>query len=134
MIERQRRVNRRRAAVRSDERFPPLGADHRPLDGGQLSQHVGDLRALIERLAAVDVALGGDQDARLDLPESIEHPLDAEVRRARRPDRADRRRAEHRDDRLGNVREVRGHAIAGLDTRRPQRRREGRDLGAKLPP
>ena len=39
--------------------------------------------------------------------------LHAEIRRARRPDRADRRGAEHGDDRLRHVRHVAGDAIAG---------------------
>ena len=45
-------------------------------------------------LAAVRVAVGGDEHLRLDLAEPIEHALHAEVRRAGRPDRADRRSAQ----------------------------------------
>ena len=97
-------------------------------------QDIGDPGALVERLAAVDVALGGDEDPRLDLAEAIEHPLDAEVGRAGRPHRTHRRRAQHRDDRLGHVGKIGGHAIAGADARRAERRGERRGLVAQLAP
>ena len=48
-----------------------------------------DLRHLVEdrdRLAVVPVAVDGEEHARLDLAEAVEHALHAEVRRARRPD------------------------------------------------
>ena len=117
---RRRRGSRRSAGCRDTERRPSA----RP------SAALGTISASraeqVVPLAAVEVAVGGDQHARLDLAEAIEHALHAEVRRARRPDRADRRRAERRDDRLGHVRQVPGDAIAGLDARAPQRRREPR--------
>ena len=61
-------------------------------------------------------------------------PPDAEVGRARRPDRADGRRREHRDDRLGDVRQEAGHAVAGHDARGAQRRGHGRHLVVQLAP
>ena len=67
------------------------------------------------RLAGVAVAVGGDQHLRLDLAEAVEHALDAEIRRARRPDRAEARGGEHRDDRLRHVRQVAGDPVAGAD-------------------
>ena len=70
-------------------------------------QFVLQVRDLVDdrkRLAVVPVAVHREEHARLDLPEAIEHTLHAEIRRARRPDRALARRPQHRDDRLGHVR------------------------------
>ena len=81
------------------------GIDDHPLDARQPG---GDLprpcRRTAMRLAVVPVPVDGEEHARLDLAEAIEHALHAEIRRARRPHRAQARRAEHRDDRLGHVR------------------------------
>src|SRR5258708_22643839 len=71
MVEREAQVRRRRAAMRTDERFPSRRADDGPFDGRKLLQHVGNLRALIKCLATVDVAVRYAQDARLDLAEAI---------------------------------------------------------------
>ena len=59
--------------------------------------------ANVEPFAAVVVAVAGDQHLGFDLPEPVERSLDAEVRRAGRPDGADARRCQHRDNRLGDV-------------------------------
>ena len=75
-----------------------------------------EARQHVVTFAAVEIAVGGNQDAWLDLTEPIEHALHAEVRRARRPDRADRGRAERRDDRLGQVRHVSGDPVARADS------------------
>ena len=70
------------------------------------------------RLAAVAVAVDGEQHLRLDLAEAVEHALHAEIGRAGRPDRAEAGGREHRDDRLRHVRHEAGDAVAG---RRPAR-------------
>ena len=59
----------------------------RSTDGSRatISRHLVEDR---NRLAVVPVAVDGEQHARLDLSEAVEHALHAEVRRARRPDRA----------------------------------------------
>ena len=51
----------------------------------------------VDRLAVVEVAVGGEQHLGLDLAEAVEHALHAEIGRARRPDRAEARRRQHRD-------------------------------------
>ena len=89
--------------------------DDDPLDRRQPGD---DLRHLVENrsdLAVVTIRVDGEQDARLDLSQAIEHAVHAEVGRARGPDRAQRRCAEHRDDRLGHVGHVGSDAIAGDD-------------------
>ena len=80
----------------------------------------------IEPLAAVRVAVDGEQDRRRDLAEPIEDALHAEIRRTRRPDGADRRSAERRNDRLGRVRHDAGDAVAWPDTRRAATRAAAR--------
>ena len=74
----------------------------------------------VEVLAAVAVALGGDQDLRLDLLEPVHHGRRAELRCAARPDRADARTREKRHHRLRHVRHVGRHAVAALHPEPPQ--------------
>ena len=85
-------------------------------------------------LAAVAVAVGGEQHLGLDLAEAVEHAAHAEVGRARGPDRAERRRGEHRDDRLGAVRQDAGDAIAGAHAHRAQLRGERARPARAAPP
>ena len=75
-------------------------------------------------LAVVVVAVDREQHARLDLAEAVDHALHAEVRRARGEDRAARRRAQHRDDRLRHVRHVGRDAVACARCRAPRAPRE----------
>ena len=70
------------------------GTTTTPTEAGQLRAISASRGEAVVRLAGVVVAVGGDEHRRLDLAEAIEHALDAEVRRARRPHRADRRGAE----------------------------------------
>ena len=87
-------------STRRDRRMCRRAARRPSLDGRAAARAISATRAqAVVRLAGVDVAVGGDEHPRLDLAEPIEHALDAEVRRARRPDGADGRRAERRDDR-----------------------------------
>ena len=74
-----------------------------------------DALAAVEVLAAVAVAVGREQHLRLDLGEAVDHGRDAELRRAARPDRADARRGQQRDDGLRRVRQVGHHAVAAPD-------------------
>jgi len=80
MVERQRREGERRAAMRPDERLPFLVPHDHPLQRRQPRHHVAHLRAQVEPLAAIPVAVGGDEHTRLDLTEPIEHALHAEIR------------------------------------------------------
>ena len=93
-----------------DGRYP-LGDRSEPGDG-------------IEPLAAVEVAVGAEQHLRLDLTEAVHNPLHAEIGRGGRPDRADARGGEHRDDRLRHVGQVAGDGVALRHPRRSQRLRE----------
>jgi hypothetical protein len=96
-----------------------LGPRRRPLDGGvrvevrdddgvrQRRQRVPDragLVAAIDCRGPVSVPVDREQDLRLDLAEPIHDRTDAELGRARRPDGAEARRREERDDRLRDVR------------------------------
>ena len=76
-----------------------IGHHDDALDGRQFRQHLAHRCQRIERLARVEVAIGGEQHLGRDLPEAIEHAVDAEVRRARRPDGAEARGGQHRDRR-----------------------------------
>ena len=91
---------------------------HRRQLGDDLCELVGD----VDGLAVVVVAVAGDQHLRLDLAEAVEHALHAEVGRAGRPHRADRRRRQHADDALGHVGQDGGDPVAGADARLAQRR------------
>ena len=73
-----------------------------------------------KRLAAVRVAVDGEEDLGLDLGEAVDDRAGAEVGRAGRPDRADRRGGEEADERFGAVREVGGDAVAALDSQGAQ--------------
>ncbi len=88
----------------------------------------------VEPLAAVAVAVGGEQHDRLDLAEPVEHPSRTEVGRGRRVHRADRGGTEHDDHRLERVRQPGDDAIAGLHAEIAQRRRHRRGIGAQLVP
>ncbi len=77
----------------------------------QLGQH----RQPVERLAAVLVAVDGEQQGGLDLREAVGDAAGAEVGRGARPDRADRGAGEQRRDRLRHVRDVGDDAVAGAD-------------------
>ena len=73
----------------------------------QRARRSDEPRQHVVALAAIEIAVSGDQHARLDLAEAIEDALHAEIGRTRRPDRADRRGAERGDDRFRQVRHVR---------------------------
>ena len=98
---------------------------------GERRQPVRDRGRLLEaviRSAVVGVAVGSQQDRGIDLPETIHHCLDAEVRRACAPDRAEAGGAKHRDDRLRHVGQVSGYPIPGTDAGRSERLPDPGDL------
>jgi hypothetical protein len=86
------------------------------------------------RLAAVVVAVDGDQHLGLDLAEAVEHALHAEIGRARAPHRAQARGRQHRDDRLGHVRQLGGDAVAAPDAGRLERMMQPADRGVEVAP
>ena len=76
-----------------------------------------------ELLAAVAVAAHREQHLRGDLREPVDHAVRAEIRRAGRPDGAQAGRGQQADDRLGDVRQERGHPVPLADAERAQCRR-----------
>ena len=128
----------RPARGRRHQRALGLGF-HQPDDDGpgelrhRLDQRSHRGRA-VELLAAVAVAVDGDQHLGLDLGEAVDHRARAEVRRAARPDRADRGGREEGDDRLRPVGQIRGDAVSRLDSKRAQAGGRGRHLAAQLAP
>ena len=92
----------------------------------------GHLLAAVDELVAPAVAGDREQHLRLELPEPVEHAAHAELRRARRPDRAEARGREEGDERLRDVRQVRDDPVAGPDAEPLQARARARDLLAEL--
>jgi len=103
--------------------------DHHVLDRRDPAGDVGDAPEAVDLLAAVTAPVGTEQDARRDLAEAVHHARRAEVRRAGRPDGAEARGREHRDHRLGDVRQEPRHPISRPNARRPER---GRDPSRRL--
>ena len=152
VIERQLR-ERDRPGIRHHEIVPGDGPGERPrlrrrieerrqhhvLERGQAADDLDEFRAHVDRLAVVAVAVDRDQHLGLDLAEAVEHALHAEIGGARRPDRAERGRRQHRDDGLGGMRHHRRHPIARADALALQSCGEFRHLEmqlavAQLPP
>ena len=113
MVERQRLETRLAAAAAREARSTARRRAGRPgtatlrrtgprpssRRSGSRVEDLPDSRQRVVRLSAVEIAVGRDEHSGLDLPEAIDHALHAEVGRAGRPDRANRRGAERRDDR-----------------------------------
>ena len=91
--------------------------------------------ALVDGLLAVAVAVDREQHHGLDLREAVDHRAGTELRCARRPDRAEARGGEERDQRLRDVR--RGTRRPGRRGRTPSRcspaRQRATSIG-QLPP
>ena len=140
MVERHRlEGERRRGSARSSAQ--PIAVGPRALRGGaeardphggaQPGQAGGDLPHHldpVEDLAVVAVAVDRDEHLRLDLAEPVDHARRAEVRRAGGPDRAEARRGEEGDQRLGDVRHVRGDPVAPADAEPDQAGADPGDL------
>ena len=107
---------------------------HYPAETVELPDDAGQRGATVVALAAVGVAVGGHQHGRGDLAEPVEHAVGPEVRRGRREHCADRRGAQHDEQRLGDVRHPCRHPVARLHTLGPERRGDGRHLGAGRAP
>ena len=104
------------------------------LDRRQLGQdRLHDLAA-VEILAAVAVPVEGEQHLRLDLREAIDHAARAELGRRARPHRPERGRGEERDQRLGDVGQVRHYPVAAGHAERAQAPGGGRYLLLELAP
>ena len=86
----------------------------------------------IATFAVVEAGVGGEQQLRSDLAEAFDHGMRIEVWRAGRPDRTERTRRQHRDDRLGDVGQHSGDVIADADAGSLQRLRETTDLRMQL--
>ncbi len=102
--------------------------------GGQFAAQFGDGVAAVVLLAAVAVAVDGEQDDGFDLLEAVEDAAGAEVGRAGGPDAADGGGGEEGDHGLGDVREVAADAVAGAYAEGAQLGGEGADLAAQLGP
>src|SRR5206468_3885745 len=91
-----------------------------------------DRAQAVDLLAGVPVAVGAKEHAWLDLTKAIEHTLDAEVWRARRPDGAKGGGGQHRDRRLRDVWHEAGDAISCSYTMRLQCTGEPQHLVVQL--
>ena len=106
--------------------FREVRNDDDLFDRREAAGDVGDAPQAVDFLSGVATPVGTEQDARRDLAEAVHHARHAEVRRAGRPDGAEARGSEHRDHRLGDVRQEPRHPISRPNARRPER---GRDTG-----
>ena len=75
-----------------------------------------DLPAPVDVAVAVAVSADGQKHARLDLREAVDDAAGPELRGASGPDRADACGRDEADQRLGDIRHVRDHAIAFSDS------------------
>src|SRR5579884_80144 len=89
-----------------------IGKDERALQGRELAPQRRRRLAPLEVLAAVAIAVDGEEHLRLDLGEPVDDAAHSELGGAARPRRADARTAEEGRNRLGNVRQVGGDAVA----------------------
>ena len=94
----------------------------------------GDVVAFVVGLAAVPIAVGGDQDDRLQLAEPVQRRLRGIVLPAGAPDGADTRRRQKRDHRLGDVGQVAHDTVARRHSVRTQRLRECRSASEQFVP
>ena len=126
-------------ACPGDELVPPHRVGHRvahrrtlPAFGEATEHHhapqrrkrgadLGESFETIEGLAAVAVPIGGEEHHRFELPETVDHPVDAEIRRGGTEHRSDRGGSEHGDHRLGDVGHPGSHPIADAHTLGPER-------------
>ncbi len=95
--------------------------DHGMAHRRQERHHLRHARHHVDRLAAIEVAVGRDQHLRFYLAETVEYALRSEVGRAGRPGRAQAGGCQHRDDRTGDVRHVARDAVAHAHARCAQR-------------
>ena len=103
-------------------------------DRGQRRERGRDRRQRVDALAGIDIAVGCEKHLGSDLSETVEDARDPEIGGAGRPHGADAGRGEHRDHRLGDVRQESGDAVAGLDARCTQSSGDPPHLCAKGSP
>ena len=113
-------------------------ADVGDVDGGpqrrQRPLQRRHLGAAVVHPAVPPVAVGGEQDHRLELGEPGGGAVGAVVLGAGRPDRADAGGGEERDQRRRGVGEVADHPVTALDAGVAEPLGERRDLGPELRP
>src|SRR6185295_14110572 len=107
-----------------------VGDEDRVLDRRHLPNETGDGVPPVEVLAVVAVAVDAEQHLWLDLREAVGDARGAEVGRAARPDGADRRCRQERDQRLRDVRQIGDHPVTALNA---QLAKPGRRRGDLLP-
>ena len=97
---------------------------HDVLEGRKGRANRRHLLAPVDRAVPEAVAPDRQQHLRLELREPVDHAARAELGRAAHPDGAEARGRRERDRRLGDVRQVRGHAVARADAE-PRETRPG---------
>ena len=110
-----------------------VGDVHDVLDGRQRLAELRDLLRPVQVAVAEPVPADGEEDLRLDLGEAVDDAARAELRRARRPRRAEARGGDEGDHGLGDVGQVADDAVARADTEAQQPPSAARDLLAQLP-
>ena len=111
-----------------------IGQVYDVLDRLELHQELAHIRPAIESLARVLIAIDTEEHLRCELRETVEHAARTEVRPAARPDCTNAGGGQHGDDGLGSIRQVRGNAIARLETEPPQFCRQDAHLRTELGP
>lgn len=101
---------------------------------GQFAAELGDGVAAVVLLAAVAVAVDGEQDDGFDLLEAVEDAAGAEVGGAGGPDAADGGGGEEGGGGLRDVGQVAADAVAGAHAEGAQLGGEGGDLAAEFGP
>ena len=115
-----------------DTTFDRLADDDRGAQRRELLAQRRDRGTDVETLAAVDVPVDGEQHGGLDLGEPVVHGAGAEIRRARRPDRAEAGRGQERHEGLDAVGGERDHAVAAAHADRDEARPRPADQLAQL--
>ena len=129
VVEGERRRTRARESAGPEEARPPSrcrrGSRSRTVRSspGISAAIASTIVGAVEVAPAVAVAVDREQDLRLDLREAVDHAAGAELRRRRGPDRAQRGGGEEGGDRLEDVRQVGGDAVALADAERAPGRR-----------
>jgi len=99
---------------------------------GNLLADLFDALRRIPPPAAVAITICGEQNHRLDLAKAIHRALYAEIRRARRPDRPETGRRQHRDDSLGHIGQIPGDPVPSPHPPRPELLPQPRDSAVEF--
>jgi hypothetical protein len=106
---------------------------HDVAKGRQLGANRRHFVPSVDRAVAEAVAAHRQQHRRLELPEAVDDAARPELGRAAGPDGAEARRRGERDERFGNVRQVRDDAVARPDAEPQEPGPRAGDLLAQLP-